>query len=296
MNELPEGDPAEEIQPAPVESVPSGSGSEARGELPGAGGDVAPEPAGHELHLPQFEGPLHLLLQLIERRELDITELSLLEVTAQYHALLRADCHLNLDELADFVAIGARLLLLKSRRLLPGPEAEPEPEEETGESLVEMLREYRRYRQAADYLGERQGQSSYRREAPPPDVPLPSGLEQVTLGSLVEVLQEVMSRIPETSGPETVPLEQVRLRDRLTHVVELLERQGRVSFRLLIEAAGSRMVVIVDFLAILELIKAGYLLATQSERFGDIDLVRIEGAVLPDLADVREFGDDFIGG
>ena len=241
-------------------------------------------------------GPLHLLLQLIERRELDITELSLLEVTAQYHALLRADCHLNLDELADFVAIGARLLLLKSRRLLPGPEAEPEPEEETGESLVEMLREYRRYRQAADYLGERQGQSSYRREAPPPDVPLPSGLEQVTLGSLVEVLQEVMSRIPETSGPETVPLEQVRLRDRLTHVVELLERQGRVSFRLLIEAAGSRMVVIVDFLAILELIKAGYLLATQSERFGDIDLVRIEGAVLPDLADVREFGDDFIGG
>ena len=262
----------------------AGSGEEAaRDEAEPAFQLTVPLPAG------AFEGPLDLLLHLIERNELDVTEVSLLQVTEQYLAYLRAAEEINLGALADFVAIGARLLLLKSRALLPHDEEEFEVEEDEGEDLVKALREYRRFKEAAEFLRERDtGHQTYRREVAPPQVALPSGLDRVTLDSLVDVLREVMERLPEEEPTGVLAPERVRLRDRLRGVVELLEREGRTSFRQLVEHATSRVTVIVDFLAILELIKSRYLEATQSERFGDIDLVKIEGAPIPDLGELAE--------
>jgi segregation and condensation protein A len=122
---------------------------------------------------------------------------------------------------------------------------------------------------------------------------LPTGLDKVTLDSLVEVLREVMDRLPEEDEAiPTLPDERIRLRDRLRGIVDLLEREQRTSFRRLVENSTSRVAVIVDFLAVLELIKSHYLEATQSERFGDIDLVRMDGSSIPDLAELAE---DFTG-
>ena len=240
-----------------------------------------------------FHGPLDLLLHLIERSELDITEVSLLQVTEQYLAYLRSTDEINLGALADFVAIGARLLLLKSRALLPIEMDDADLQEDQGTDLINALREYRRFKQAAEFLRERDTtHQTYRRAVPPPSVPLPTGLDKVTLDSLVEVLREVMDRLPEEQSLPAIPEERIRLRVRLRGIVDLLEREQRISFRRLIENAASRIVVIVDFLAVLELIKSRYLEATQSERFGDIDLVRMDGATIPDLAELAE---DFTG-
>ena len=240
-----------------------------------------------------FHGPLDLLLHLIERSELDITEVSLLKVTEQYLAYLRSTDEINLGALADFVAIGARLLLLKSRALLPTEMDNADLQEDQGTDLINSLREYRRFKQAAEFLRERDTtHQTYRRAVPPPSVPLPTGLDKVTLNSLVEVLREVMGRLPKEEALPAIPDERIRLRVRLRGIVDLLEREQRISFRRLIENAASHVVVIVDFLAVLELIKSRYLEATQSERFGDIDLVRIEGATIPDLAELAE---DFTG-
>jgi segregation and condensation protein A len=254
---------------------------------------VAPPDDAFKLNVPladgAFQGPLDLLLHLIERNELDITEVSLLQVTEQYLGYLRAAEEINLGALADFVAIGARLLLLKSRALLPVEDEEIEFEEDDPEDLVKALREYRRFKEAAAFLRERDtGHQTYRREVPPPEVTLPTGLDRVTLDSLVEVLRDVMERLPEEEPGESVLTERVRLRDRLRGLVDLLERDQRTSFRRLVEHATSRVSVIVDFLAVLELIKSRYLEATQSERFGDIDLVKIEGAIVPDLGELAE--------
>lgn len=258
--------------------------------------DEAPDDA-FQLSVPMpdgaFQGPLDLLLHLIERNELDITEVSLLQVTEQYLGYLRSADEINLGALADFVAIGARLLLLKSRALLPIEEEQLEFEEDEPEDLVKALREYRRFKEAAEFLRERDtGHQTYRREVAPPEVTLPTGLDRVTLDSLVDVLREVMDRLPDEEPTGTVMTERVRLRDRLSSLVELLDRDGRTSFRRLVEHATSRVSVIVDFMAVLELIKSRYLEATQSERFGDIDLVKIEGAAMPDLAELAE---DFTG-
>ena len=284
--------PAEPLELAGLPADGGDETSEAAGAQPGLAEAEASEQPAFQLAVAladgRFEGPLDLLLHLIERNELDVTEVSLLNVTEQYLRFLRSAEQINLAALADFVAIGARLLLLKSRALLPTDAGEV-PEEDEGTDLVQALREYRRYKEAAEFLRERDTtHQTYRREVPPPEVALPTGLDQITLDSLVDVLREVMERLPEEEPVTEVPRERIRLRDRLRGIVDLLERERRTSFRALVQHATSRTTVIVDFLAILELIKSRYLEATQSERFGDIDLVRIEGAAVPDLGELAE--------
>ncbi|MPZ97740.1 MAG: hypothetical protein GEU80_00140 [Dehalococcoidia bacterium] len=263
------------------------AGVDPGGESDGEGAEPA-----FSLQLPAFEGPLALLLELIERRQLDVTEVSLLEVTEQYLANLRAREAIDLGALADFVAVGARLLLLKSRALLPRDEDEqPEDDDESdAQSLVEALREYRRFKEAAEYLRERDGgHATYRRDAAPPKTPLPTGLDTVSLDSLVDLIRDVLSRMPEEEEVVEVERDPVRLRDRMSRLVDRLEESGRASFRQLVGEARTRTEVIVDFMAVLELIKSRYLVAQQSESFGDIDLVRLEGAQAPDVEAVEDF-------
>ena len=247
-----------------------------------AGDDAAP----FALRLPAFEGPLDLLLQLIERRELDVTAVSLLAVTEQYLAHLRAGDRIDVARLAEFIAIGARLLLLKSRALLPRApkEGEESAEEDDAEALVAALREYRRYRDlAADLRARGEAGRSYRREAPPPERPPGSGLDGVEMETLAVILRGVLERFAaeEDSAPSPVERERVRLRDRLEVLVARLEEERRLSFRSLLEGARSRLQVVVDFLAVLELIKAGFVEATQAAPFGDIELERRAGAAPP---------------
>ena len=236
-----------------------------------------------------FNGPLDLLLQLIEHNELDITEISLLFVTEQYLTYLRSAEEIQLADLADFVAIGARLLLLKSRALMPKDDKGIDVEDEDSEDLLAALQEYKRFKDAVEFLRDRDTTSqSYRREVSPPEFVLPTGLDTVTTNSLVEMLREVMDRLPENELTNDEVVERIRLRDRLRDLVDLLELNGRTSFRNIIENSTSRMSVVVDFMAVLELIKAQYLEAIQSEDFGDIDLIKILNAVPPDFAQIED--------
>ena len=236
-----------------------------------------------------FNGPLDLLLQLIEHNELDITEISLLFVTEQYLTYLRSAEEMHLADLADFVAIGARLLLLKSRALIPKEDQDTDNEDEDSEDLLAALQEYKRFKDAVEFLRDRDTTfQSYRREVPAPEFIMPTGLDTVTTNSLVEMLREVMDRLPENETANNEVIELIRLRDRLRDLVDLLELNARTSFRSIIGNATSKMSVVVDFLAVLELIKAQYLEAIQSEDFGDIDLIKILNAVPPDFAQIED--------
>ena len=234
-----------------------------------------------ELKLPVFEGPLDLLLHLIEKEELDITTVSLVQVTDQYLAQLRSLEGINLDALADFVSIGAKLIYLKSRALLPRPPAEEEEqaaeEEEVGRELTEMLKEYRRFKEVATVLRaiEDEGLRAYPRLAPPPDVPLPAGLHKVTLDRLLALFREALDRLP---AEPSIGIERsaVTVRQKLEEIETALKRTGRLSFRSLVSACRSRVEVIVSFMAVLELIKNLRVSAEQEELFGDIALVALE--------------------
>lgn len=254
---------------------------------PAADGNAEAE-ASFALELPAFHGPLDLLLHLIEQEELDITEVSLLAVTEQYLRHLHNAEQISLGALAEFIAVGARLLLLKSRALLPrDPDAEPD-EDEDGDpaALVAALEEYRRFRLAADHLRqlEEDHRTGYRREAAPPELPPSSGLDGVSLDALLDIFREVLERVPEDDQPELAVVaggHQIPLADRIDRLTDRLDHDRRMSFRQFIGEAPTRTVVIVDFLAVLELLKVRYLRAQQEEAFGDIELVRIEGAISP---------------
>jgi segregation and condensation protein A len=232
-----------------------------------------------ELKLPVFEGPLDLLLHLIEREELDITTVSLAQVTDQYWAYLHSASGLDPEALAEFIAIGARLLYIKSRALLPElrPRPREEEKEDPGEALAQMLVEYKRFRQAAETFRdlEERGQRAYPRLAPSKGVVLPPGLKGVTLDGLLSIFQEALSRQPAEEPVEGAILrEPVTVDEKMETVMTAVGRgRGRASFRALVEACISRMEVIVVFLAVLELMKAGRVSAEQEESFGDIALV-----------------------
>ncbi len=232
-----------------------------------------------ELKLPVFEGPLDLLLHLIEKEELDITTVSLVQVTDQYLAHLHSWEGLNLDALADFVAIGAKLIYLKSRALLPRAPTDEEglAEEEVGRELTEMLQEYKRFKEVATALRaiEDEGRRAYPRLAPPPDVPLPAGLDKVTLDSLLKIFREALSRQP-AEPQATIERDTITVRQKVQEIETALKKRGRLSFRKLVSACRSRVEVIVSFLAVLELIKALRVSARQERLFADISLVALE--------------------
>ena len=258
-----------------------------------------------QLRLPTYEGPLGLLLELIEAQRLEITELSLAQVADQYLeevARIRAGAVPEAvdaaDALAEFLVIGARLMLLKARTLAPAP-AEPDPEEEeaAGE-LVQMVEEYRKYRDAIALLGERDRavQRSYAAAAPPPvQRPAPQGVpESVTLQLLTRVAQAAIERAAEReeqrreAAAAALERDRVTVRSRVADLRAALRRGGTVSFQEWIADARSRLFVVVSLLAVLELHKSRAVALEQEVHWGDIRIRELAGAPADAWALVRE--------
>lgn len=223
-----------------------------------------------------FEGPLDLLLTLVQRQSLDISTVALAQVTDQYLRHLAALDSVDIAALAEFCEVAATLILLKSRALLPRP-PEPEPDElADAEALAERLRQYQRVKQGAELLGEREraGWRAYVREAPPPDIPPRLEPGNVSLGDLTQAFEDALAEaplIPEEELDALVPPSRVRLADRLQDIRSLLRRQQRVTFReVLLGEHPTREYVVVSFLAVLELLRRRAIQAVQAELFGEI--------------------------
>jgi segregation and condensation protein A len=228
----------------------------------------------YHVALPVFQGPLDLLLHLIEREELDITEVSLAQVTNQYLDYLAHVEERSPDQLADFMVVAARLILIKSRVLLPGPPRTPEAgDAEDADDLVQQLIAYKRFKEAAGWLQELgdQGQHSYVRLPGVPPVDPVVDLGDVTLDDLLRAVRDALALQPPTrSVDRAVPPVTITIADQMA-LIERRAAAGRpVSFRRLIECATSRIEVIVTLLALLELVKQLRVTMRQDRSFGDI--------------------------
>ncbi len=232
--------------------------------------------ASYTVLLPVYEGPLDLLLELIERAELDITRISLAQVTDQYLEYLRLIPTPDLADLASFLVVAARLLQIKSEALLPRPPTRQPGEEDPGDALARQLIAYKKYKQVAVLLAEREaaGLRTHLRLAPPPaaDPKLdPTGL---TLDALRRAMVEMLADA--ARGPvldEVVRPPVVRIRDKIRLLLEALRLNGRTTFRNMLARAGSRLEIVVSFLAVLELVKRQQVVVQQAELFGDIEVL-----------------------
>ncbi len=249
-----------------------------------------------EIDLPVFHGPLDLLLHLIEREELDISVVSLAQVTEQYLNYLARLEELEAGVLADFLVVAARLIWIKSRLLLPAagsgqPQPAPATEEavgeDPGEALARQLQAYKRFKEAADWLREREqlGLRAYVRVASAPAATRRLDMGDVSLADLLLAMQRVLAEKPPLAAGNGMQPLLVTIHDKISLVSRLLQVQAVVRFRSLLERATDRVEVVVTLLAVLELIKRQQVIAEQPQLFGEI-LIRLAPGANPRAFDL----------
>jgi len=224
--------------------------------------------------LEKFEGPLDLLLELIEKEELQITELSLAHVADQYLEHIKNNSNIHLENLAEFLSVASKLILIKSRALLPILEFSQEEEAEI-KDLAKQLEEYKKFKEAALALGKiaQQGRISYAREGfsgikaffyPP---------ENVNVYDLKKYFQAVLAEIPIIEKlEEEIVREVMTLEEKINDLQNVLRQRVETSFADITANATEKIDVIISFLAMLEMVKQRIIDVDQEELFREIKL------------------------
>jgi len=233
--------------------------------------DLYIPPQALEVFLEAFEGPLDLLLYLIRRENLDITNIPVADITRQYVVYIELMQEMQLELAGEYLVMSAMLAEIKSRMLLPRSRDVEEDEEDPRAELVRRLQEYERYKQAAEDVDAlpRLGRDVYQASAEPPErkiIPLPP---EVELQDLIAAFQEVMKRASMYSHHH-VQLESLSVRERMSSVLSKVCTTRFTCFSELFTIEEGRMGVVVSFLAILELVKESLLELTQSEPYAPI--------------------------
>ena len=247
----------------------------------------------YQVRIENFEGPLDLLLHLIKKNEINIYDIPIALIAQQYLSYIEAMKELNLAVAGEFLVMAATLLQIKSKMLLPVEETAededdgPDPREE----LVRRLLEYKTFREAARQLDtqEKMWREIYSRPAAPheeaPDTD-EAMLENIGLFDLVDALQGILNRNPGKKLLEILP-DNLTVRDRMNAILEALEGQESIGFEALFEASCHRLLIIVTFLALLELIRLRTVRVYQAESFGPI-LVSRAFSLVPDPAELDD--------
>lgn len=239
-----------------------------------------------EFKLDAFEGPLDLLLLLIEKNKVDIYDIPIATITDQYMEYVKELPEEDMDTLSDFLVMASTLLDIKSRMLLP-KEKENGEEIDPRQELVDRLIEYREYKMMSEELKAKYddaGNRFYKNPTIPKEVlayrvkpDIDELLQNVTLEKLSSIFEEVLSRHEESFDPQrkdfgTIKTDPVRISDKLTRMLHYGKRHKHFSFRDLLEQQKTKADVVVLFLACLELIRVGQITCEQNEIFGDIEL------------------------
>lgn len=240
---------------------------------------------GIPVKLQVFEGPLDLLLHLIDKNKIDIYDIPIVEITNQYMEYINAMEKADLNVMSEFLVMAATLLDIKCKMLLPKEENEDGEEEDPRQELVEQLLEYKLYKHMSYELKERQMDSEYvmYKDATVPDevlayeepIDMDALIGDLTLTKLNVIFQDVMKRQvnkidPVRSKFGKIQKEEVTLPDKLEYVTEYAKTHRKFSFRELLNRQSSKTQIVVTFLAILQLMKEGTIFIEQEQPFDDI--------------------------
>lgn len=244
-----------------------------------------------EFKINEFQGPLDLLLHLIEKNKFNIFDIPIVEITEQYLEYVNSMQESNLDIMSEFLVMAATLISIKAKMLLPKEEEEEEEEEDPRAELVRRLLEYKMYKYASYELKDMEMDAvkafyktasipdevkQYKEEIDPAEV-----VGDTTLAMLNEIFNQVMKRTVDRVDPirskfGTIEKEEVRIEDKMEEIRTSVKGLKGINFRTLLEMQASKINIIVTFLAILELMKVGDISIRQDELFGDIIIDSLE--------------------
>lgn len=242
------------------------------------------------LRLENFQGPLSLLYHLIEKNKVDIYDIPIAEITEQYMEVIYSSEIMDMEIMSSFIVMAATLMEIKSKMLLPKPaKADDEEEVDPREELVNRLIEYRKYCEAAKELKEKEEKYSRRlyKEPDPALNDIKKDYEQslsefmngVTFDDLAKAFKTVMERKDlktdkVRSGFKSVERDEFTIEEKIDYLKELLYLTPKVNFKDVFSHSTTRSEVAVTFLAVLELIKTGFIRVSQEYNFGSIEICR----------------------
>ena len=227
----------------------------------------------YQVKLQQFEGPLPLLLELIEKQKLDITTVSLAQVADDFLVYLEGGKNISLGNLSEFLLIASHLILIKSKALLPFFEFTKEEEEDI-EDLEDRLKEYRRFKKAAEELGENwmKQNISFSKDEEKIKI-IKTEMPNVNGDDLLELITKVIDKNKKEEEIEEEVLEvAVSLEEKITDLRNAILKRAKISFNETIKDSKNKIEVVVSFLAVLEMMKQKFVTVKQDGAFGDISI------------------------
>ncbi len=244
-----------------------------------------------DIKIESYEGPLDLLLQLIEKNKFNIFDIPIVEITEQYLYYINSMEEDNMDVMSEFLVMAATLISIKAKMLLPKEEEAEEEEEDPRAELVRSLIEYKMYKYASYELKDMsmdadgtyfKGPSipsevkNVKEEIDPAEL-----IGDMTLKQLNSIFKTLLMREADRVDPVrskfgTITREEIRLEDRMVEIQSEIKGLKSINFKTLLGKKRGKINIIVSFLAILELMKTGILTIRQSERFGDILIDSLE--------------------
>jgi len=246
----------------------------------------------YTISIPVYEGPLDLLLQLIERAELDITRVALVEVTGPFLEYVRQIQREKADEVSNFLIIAARLMQIKSEALLPRPPDREPGEEDPSTELINQLITYKKFKEIAKLLRERdeKGLRTYLRLAPSPKIPGKLAEDKYSLQDLIKAARDALRVLEEKESVDTVVRPpKITIQEKITEIRRKLKLSRQASFNTLLGENFTRIEVVVTFLALLELVRRFRIRAVQDTTFSEIMIETTE-----DWDEVDDFDIDFL--
>jgi segregation and condensation protein A len=256
--------------------------------------DLYIPPDALEVFLEAFEGPLDLLLYLIRRQNLNILDIPVADITHQYMQYVEVMRTMNMELAGEYLVMAAVLGEIKSRSLLPRPKGEDgEEEEDPRAELIRRLQEYERFKKAAEDIDgmPQEGRDFWQVKVAGPEYTREKELPQVDMRELLLALQDVLRRA-DLFESHQVSRETLTLREKMSHVLEMLQGREFVPFVSLFTIEEGRLGVVVTFMAILEMVKEGVLSLVQTDSFGPIHVKARAQQVEGEGYDLSELDDD----
>jgi segregation and condensation protein A len=233
----------------------------------------------YKVKLEVFEGPLDLLLYLIKKDEIDIYDIPIERITKQYLEYIDLFKMLNLELAGEFVVMAANLIYIKSRSLLPvhqQPPDEAAEEEDPRWELVRQLIEYKRFKDAAGHLQQRElaQENLFTRLPEKPEIEPERPLGEVSIFDLINAFQSVLKRLNKSEDLREIFEENFTVSDKIDLIIKITASGVSLRFSELFAGSASRTEIVVTFLALLELIRLKQLRVTQSAELGEIEISR----------------------
>jgi segregation and condensation protein A len=241
----------------------------------------------YKVNLEIFDGPFDLLLYLIKKNEVSITDIPIAKITQDYLEHLGQMEDLDFTVAGEFLVMAAQLMLIKSRMLLPVTAATEElapGQEDPRAELVRQLLEYKRYKEASEFLKDMEGRQRevFGRPAPDPEgektaepAPVEEAPLEVSLFELLKAFQRILDELPENRVNE-LEREEVPVVQKMNEILDLLEASGSAAFSEIFAGATSKIAVVATFLAMLELARMKSISLRQAQIFGEIRLYKLK--------------------